>query len=287
MRRRTCAAPTPGAAAGSARSATVESLAGDLRALGLAAGQVVLVHASMRRIGPVQGGASAVVDSIRRVVGGSGTLVTPAITADNSDSSRAHLARIRGMSGAQVARFRASMPPFDPATTPSTGMGSIAEHVRTAPGAVRSAHPQTSFAALGARAARIVSGHRPDCHFGERSPLARLYEMDARILLLGVGYDVCTAFHLAEYRYAADPPRRAYRCVITNGGSRLWWEYEDVVLDDADFGAIGRDWERAGAVSRGPVGLAASRLMPLAPAVDFASAWLRAHRVGAAVSSGV
>jgi aminoglycoside 3-N-acetyltransferase len=34
--------------------------------------------------------------------------------------------------------------------------------------------------------------------FGEHSPLARLEEVGAQVLLLGVGYDVCTAFHLAE-----------------------------------------------------------------------------------------
>ena len=47
---------------------------------------------------------------------------------------------------------------------------------------------------------RSSTGHAPDCRLGERSPLARLEELHARVLLLGAGYDACTGFHLAEYR---------------------------------------------------------------------------------------
>lgn len=266
---------------GAWRPATTGSLAGDLRGLGLRAGQVVLAHASMRRIGRVAGGAAAVAAALREALGVEGTLVVPAFTADNSDSSHDHLARVRGLSAAEIARFRAGMPAFDAAATPSTGMGAVAEQVRTAAGALRSAHPQTSFAALGPMAEKVVSGHRPDCHLGEDSPLARLYSLDAQILLLGVGYDVCTAFHLAEYRRRPPPPLRRYRCVVAGPDGRpQWWEYRDAVLDDSDFAALGGDWERTGPVRRGLVGSAASRLMPLAAAVDFAADWLARRRPG-------
>jgi aminoglycoside 3-N-acetyltransferase len=129
------------------------------------------------------------------------------------------------------------MPPFDPDTTACPSMGRLAECVRTTPGAVRGTHPQTSFAALGPRAAELVGGHHPHCHLGEDSPLARLYEADAQVLLLRVGFEVCTAFHLAEYRTVPPPPLRTYRCVTGNAGN--WTAYQDVVLDDSDFGAVG------------------------------------------------
>jgi aminoglycoside 3-N-acetyltransferase len=260
-------------------SHTPRSLAADLRRLGLQAGDVVLVHAATRRIGPVPGGAAGVAAALADVIGTEGTLVVPTHTAANSDTSSLHLAQIAGLTPRQIWRFRARMPPFDPVTTPSTGMGRLAEHVRTSPGAIRSAHPQTSFAALGPLADKLMSGHRLSCHLGEFSPLARLYEVDARILLLGVGYDVCTAFHLAEYRYRASPPRREYRCVVAEGGRRRWCRYEDVVLDDRDFGQIGADLEQAGVAATERVGAAECRLLSLAPAVDFAVAWLRRHRL--------
>jgi aminoglycoside 3-N-acetyltransferase len=262
------------------------SLARDLRSLGVTPGQILLVHASLRRIGRVSGGPQDVVDALRRVLGRDATLVVPASTADNSDTSRLYLARTKGMSPDEIRRYRDAMPPFT-AERPSVGMGRIAECVRTAPGAVRSQHPQTSFAALGPQARMLMTGHRLDCHLGESSPLGRLYQAGAWVLLMGVGYEACTCFHLAEYRYVSRPPRQVYRCVIAEQGQRRWWSYEDVVLDDRDFAALGAAFDQTGHVVRGYVGTAECRLIPLAVAVDFATEWLRRHRSPAHAGSGV
>lgn len=188
-----------------------------LTALGVRPGDVLLVHASLRSLGPVAGGARGVLGALRRAVGPAGTLVVPAFTPENSDTSPHYRERVRDLDAGAVDAVRASMEPYDPALTPAPSMGALAETVRTAAGAGRSAHPQTSFAALGPDAARLLAGHRADCHLGEDSPLARLYEADARILLLGTGYATCTAFHLGEYRMPG-PPRRSYRCVVTSRG---------------------------------------------------------------------
>jgi aminoglycoside 3-N-acetyltransferase len=262
------------------------SLTRDLRSLGVVPGQILLVHASLRRIGRVSGGASDVMVALREVLGGDATLVVPTSTADNSDTSRLYLTRTQGMTADQIGRYRDEMPPFTP-ERPSVGMGRIAECVRTAPGAVRSQHPQTSFAALGPRARMLMTGHRLDCHLGESSPLGRLYEAGAWVLLMGVGYEACTCFHLAEYRYLPLPPRQVYRCVIAEQGQRQWWSYEDVVLDDRDFAALGTAFDQTGHVVRGYVGQAECRLIPLAAAVDFATEWLRQHRPAASDGSGL
>ncbi|MFD6202113.1 aminoglycoside N(3)-acetyltransferase [Streptomyces rubiginosohelvolus] len=251
-----------------------------LTALGVRPGDVLLVHASMRSLGPVAGGARGVLDAVRRAVGPAGTVVVPAFTPENSDTSPHYRERVRGLDAGAVDAVRAAMPAYDPALTPAPSMGALAETVRTTAGAERSAHPQTSFAALGPGGARLLAGHRPDCHLGEDSPLARLYEADARILLLGTGYATCTAFHLGEYRMPG-PPRRSYRCVVASRGVRRWWEYEDVALDDGDFAALGAAFEEAAAegdVRVGRVGAAQCRLVRLRPAVDFATAWLTEHR---------
>ncbi|MFJ8924243.1 aminoglycoside N(3)-acetyltransferase [Streptomyces sp. NPDC102415] len=253
-------------------------VATQLYELGVRRGGVLLVHASMRSAG---GDAGSMADALLQALGPEGTLVVPAFTPENSDTSRAYLDRVRGLSDEARAEVRASMPAFDPATSPAPAMGTLAETVRLTPGALRSAHPQTSFAALGPAATGLLSGHRQDCHLGEDSPLARLYEADAQVLLLGTGFDRCTAFHLGEYRRPA-PPRRHYRCVVATGGGRRWWEYEDIALDDSDFAALGADFGRArtGAVSTGRVAAAPSRLFRLRTAVDFATEWLGEHRPG-------
>ena len=268
--------PSPALAHDAGR--TRQSLLADLRALGVRSGQVLLVHASMRSIGPVQGGSAAVVAALSDAVGFEGTLAVPAGTAGNSDTSRHYLARTAGMTAEQISRYMAEMRPFDPATTPAEGMGQIAAQVRTTPGARRSAHPQSSFAALGPMAGKLTDRHAMDCHLGESSPLARLYEIGAWILLLGVGYPACSAFHLAEYRYVANPPTRSYRCVIAADGRPVWHEYRDVVLDDTGFGHLGADFDRIGLAARGRVGRADCRLVPMVPIVDFATKWFRQHR---------
>src|SRR5262249_8511303 len=146
------------------------------------------------------------------------------------------------------------MPPFDRLATPATGAGRIAEEVRITLGAVRSAHPQSSFAAIGPHARSLMKGHRIDCHLGEQSPLGKLYAADAWVLLLGVGYSSCTALHLAEYRYVPSPPQRTYRCVVRYRGRRTWRQYRDVILDDSDFEAIGELLDKNVDMNRSYVG---------------------------------
>jgi aminoglycoside 3-N-acetyltransferase len=256
---------------------TRRSLAADLRGLAVPRGRPVLVHASLSRLGLVEGGPAAVAGALRDVIGHDGTIVVPTTTDANSRTSRAYRELTKGMSALGRYRFRRRMRGFDAAITPSSA-GRIAEYVRTCEGAVRSAHPQTSFAALGPYAGDLMRNHAPDCHLGEESPLARLYAAGAGILMLGTGYAACTAFHLAEYRYVPDPPRRRYSCVVVRGGRSRWWHYEDVVLDDSDFPALGEALDATPLVRRGTVGEADARLIPLARAVDFAVDWFATRR---------
>jgi aminoglycoside 3-N-acetyltransferase len=257
---------------------TTADIARDLRALGLEATGVVLLHASLSVMGQVAGGAATVVEAVRDVLGPAGTIVVPTTTAENSDTSRAYLASVAGLTPAQVKAHRDGMPPFDRAVTPAPLAGRIAEEVRTTSGAIRSAHPQSSFAAVGPRARSLMKDHQIDCHLGEKSPLGKLYAAGAWVLLLGVGYSTCTALHLAEYRYLPSPPRRTYRCVIRYRGHRQWRSYRDVILDDSDFEAIGEVLDEDINVHHGYIGKAECRLMPMRLVVDTAANWMGEHR---------
>ncbi|MEV6795863.1 AAC(3) family N-acetyltransferase [Streptomyces sp. NPDC051320] len=248
-------------------------LAGELSALGVTRGATLLVHASLSgtalRAGMLR-------DALLDVLGDEGTLVVPAFTPENSTTSSAHLRQVAGLTAREQAAFLASMPPFDPGLTPCLGMGRLAECVRRTRGARRSAHPQTSFAALGARARELVEGHPPDSHLGEKSPLGKLLEAGADELMINVGFEVCTSFHLAEYRIP-HIPLKTYRCVISRNGRRAWFEYQDIALDDSDFELIGADFPRM-RVREGKLGNAAALLVPIGDAVDHAVKWMTEKR---------
>lgn len=200
------------------------------------------------------------------------TIVVPCHTAVNSLTSLAFRAATAGMDAAQLARYMDSMPGFDPLATPSAGMGALAEYVRTSASAVRSAHPVTSFAAVGPRADECVRTHPPDCLLGENSPVGWLYRSGAAILLLGVGYGACTALHLAEYRLPGRVSRR-YECFVRNNGSRQMRIFTDIHLDDGDFADAGTALDSQPFVRRTTIGTATCRLIEMRAAVDFVLDW--------------
>jgi aminoglycoside 3-N-acetyltransferase len=252
---------------------TRTSLATDLTELGLRDGDTVIVHSSLKAIGWVPGNQVAVVQALLDVLGPAGTLVVPTQTMANSDPK--HWER-PPVPETWWPAIREHMPAFDPAVSPSRGIGALAEAVRTWPGAVRSNHPQASFAALGARAAELMATHELDSHLGEASPLAALERVGARVLLLGVGFDVCTAFHLAEYRVPS--PKTEYGCAMFTERGREWVTYTDVATDSDDFEKVGAAYEETATLHRGKVGAADARLFPAAEAIAFAVDWLRANR---------
>ncbi|GJN71234.1 aminoglycoside acetyltransferase [Purpureocillium lilacinum] len=259
---------------------TQASLVEDLRRLGLHAGDTVLLHSSLSAIGFVVGGAPALVRALLEVLGPRGTLAAPTHTGDNSDPAE--------WRDPPVPRdwwqpIRDAMPAFDPRTSPSRMMGVVPETLRNWPGARRSAHPQTSFAAVGARAEDITEGPAVlECRLGEESPLAVLERLGARVLLLGCGFDRCTSFHLAEYRNAYTPVENSFAALVGEDGvaetRREWVTVRDVPIDGDDFAALGQHFESGGGVASGLVGAAECKLFAMPEAVAFAMEWLGTHR---------
>src|SRR5215207_6962478 len=66
---------------------TRPEIAAGLRDLGVAPGDLLLVHTSVKALGWIPGGAVAVVQALRDAVGADGTIVVPTQTAGNSDPS--------------------------------------------------------------------------------------------------------------------------------------------------------------------------------------------------------
>ncbi len=254
--------------------ATAESLARDLRALGIAPGMTLLVHASRSALGWVCGGALTVIEALTRAVRPKGTIVMPAFTPDYSEPS---FWTNPPVPEAWWPTIRDTMPAFDPAATPTRWIGAIPECFRKLPGVRRSAHPSASFAARGPRARTIVAGHALDFCLGEKSPVARCYDLRAHVLLLGVGHKNNSSLHLAEYRARYVGKRQIEQgAPVLRRGVRVWAAFKDLDLRADDFVAIGKEFRPR--ERHGRVGCAEARLLPQREIVDFGVEWMERNR---------
>ena len=177
---------------------TRAEITSELQALGLRAGDLVMVHASLRRLGPVEGRAAGVVDAILAAIAPGGTMVMVLGATDDH-------AWVNERPEAEREALLADAEPFDAGTNPALPeIGTLAEVFRTVPGTVVNAHPEGRFAAHGARAQELLADLPWDDYYGPGSVLERLLD-GGRILRLGADLDTVTALHHAEYRCSAWP----------------------------------------------------------------------------------
>jgi aminoglycoside 3-N-acetyltransferase len=256
---------------------TVDSMARDLRGLGVEAGDTLLVHGSLSALGWVCGGAPAVADALQHVVGEDGTVVMPTHSSGNMDPANMENPSVPD---SWYETVREQMPPYRPAVTPTRRMGKIAECFRSYPDARRSDHPQVSFAARGADARFVTADHSLDYSLGEQSPLARVYDLDGDVLFLGTSHATNTSLHLAEYRADLDLGTTTHAGAVLVDGEREWVHWEDVAYTDEDFPTCGDAFERdrPDAFETGTVGVGDATLLSQRSLVDFAVEWFEATR---------
>jgi aminoglycoside 3-N-acetyltransferase len=257
---------------------TVESLADDLRELGVEAGDTLLVHSSLSALGWVAVGPPTVVDALMEAVTPEGTLVMPTHSTQYSDPA---VWQSPPVPDDWEDEIRQSRPPYRPAVTPTRGMGAIPECFRTYPETVRSRHPIYSFAAWGADAEFVVGDHEYDHGMGEDTPLARVYDLDGDVLMLGTDHDTNTSFHLAEHRADREQGVSTHRLpVLDEEGEQTWVSFEQLHYDASDFEQVGGDFERdhSEAVVEGTVGAGDAKLVPPQKLVDYAAEWFEENR---------
>jgi aminoglycoside 3-N-acetyltransferase len=254
---------------------TVDDIAADCRSLGVTPGETLIVHSSVTALGWVAGQQQAVVEGLQRAVTEDGTLVMPTHSPQFSDSANWSNPPIPD---AWVEKMPERIPPFRPEATPSRGVGAVPECFRTFPNAVRSRHPEYSFAAWGDDAGAVVADHSYDNGLGDESPLAEVYDRDGRVLLLGVGHSVNTSLHLAEHRATYDKTEVSHRAPVIENGERAMVEYDDIEGDTADFEDVGAAFEAENGFAEGTVGDADAKLLDQPELVDFAVEWFEANR---------
>lgn len=149
-----------------------------------------------------------------------------------------------------------------------------------AAGVRRSSHPIDSFAAWGKHRDVIIDGHGLEYAFGERSPLARIYELEGSVLLLGVDHGNNTSLHLAEHRadYAGKQEVIAGAPMLVDG-VRQWVEFSDYNWNSDDFAQLGADFDKeTGRIAKGFIAASAAQLVPQREIVDYGVKWLEHRR---------
>ncbi len=245
---------------------TEERLRQDLRAIGVVPGSTVMVHSSLKAIGWVLGGAPTVIRALLGVIGDEGNLAMPAATPDCTDPAGW---RNPPVPQAWLEEVRNHLPVFDIRTTPTT-MGAIPEAFRTWPGTVRSNHPLESVCVRGPDAVALTRDH--PLAFSE-GPFARLYDLDSLVLLLGVGFNRCTALHFAE---SLVPNRRTttLRFARLQAGRKIWDEIPNVADDnDTHFPIIGARYIQSRKPAQRLIGEAHATCFRMRDLVAFARAY--------------
>ena len=147
-----------------------------LEDIGISKTDTVLVHTSMRSLGEVEGGCDGLIDAFTSYLS-EGLFIVPTHTWANVNEND---------------------PVYDVRSTKPC-IGALPTVAAFRKDGIRSLHPTHSVAAFGKRAAEFVKGeenaHAP-CPAG--GAWARLYDEDARILLLGVGLNNNTYIHAID-----------------------------------------------------------------------------------------
>jgi aminoglycoside 3-N-acetyltransferase len=204
-------------------------LTSDLRALGLAAGDTVMVHASVRAIGEIAGGPDEIHLAIKDAVTKTGTLMMYASCPQYVDEvGRGNL------SPAQEAELLEKLPAFDPETARSArDNGALVELLRTWPGSRVNPHV-VRFVAWGRHAEDLFVLQPWDYAFGRGSALERFLDLDGKLLLLGCDHDTVTFLHYAEH--VADIPGKRvsrYQVPVLENGARVWRWMEEIDTSEA------------------------------------------------------
>ena len=142
-----------------------------LRDLGIAPGDLLLTHSSYKSLRPVASGPETIARALIDVVGPDG--------------------------GSFVPTFNYGELPWQTDQTLAL-TGIIPETFRKLPGVLRSNHPTHSVAGTGSAAASVLANHDAADPFGENSPVFRLWQANAWILLIGVDHTANSTIHVAE-----------------------------------------------------------------------------------------
>jgi aminoglycoside 3-N-acetyltransferase len=200
-----------------------DELAKQFRELGISPADVVMLHASVRAVGPVAGGPDQIHLALKDALTDNGTLRMYGSCPRYYDEVG------RGNLDPHLEReLIEKLPAFDPHTARcDRDNGALVELLRSYPDSIVNAHV-ARFVVWGHQARHLIS-HQPWSYaFGRGSALERFVELGGKILLLGCDHDAVTFLHYAEH--IVDIPDKIiarYQVPIAEHGTRVWRDMEE------------------------------------------------------------
>lgn len=215
-------------------------------------------HASLRKLGPIEGGPHALIDAIQQVIGPSGTMLMV-------------------LGAKEDAVFDAQTTPADPS------IGALAEIFRQRPTTRVNDHAAARFGATGPHATSLLEATPLHDYYGPGSVLQRFTNLDGVVLRLGADLNTVTLTHWAEY-LADLPAKRVVRRYYQRVDIGEQWIKS---LDDSDglvdwpagdyFTELLKDYLATGRANIGTVGSCTAELLQARDYVPFATRWMESH----------
>jgi aminoglycoside 3-N-acetyltransferase len=242
---------------------TIEDIKRQLKHIGIQNGDVLEVHASLKSIGYVLGGANALLEAILETIGFEGTLVMSAQSSGNSEPAYFQNPPV---DVSLYQKVRESIPTFKGKFDDLSGMGLLAVALQKRPSVYFSNHPQVSLMAHGKHAKWITQTHPLNDMFGLKSPLAKMVELKTKVLLIGVDFDRCTGMHLGEY-LSNKRPIIIQGSRMTVGSKEDWVKFLSYDFDSDEFIKVGRIMEMDNRINLSLLGNAVMKSFDLEYAV--------------------
>ena len=191
---------------------TWQDMKAALYQLGVREGDSILTHSSFKSLGETENGADTVVKGLQSAVGEQGTVIFPTLCQKDWE----HVYENWHMDA-----------PSD--------VGYLTNYFRSLPEARRSNQATHSVAAIGHHAEYITQTHGEtgrrygifgDTPFSADSPWEKMFELNTKVLFLGVGLRKCTFRHYAEYCWMEKYLNRAQKSADYESLRARVWCYE-------------------------------------------------------------
>ena len=201
-----------------------------MRELGVCEGDSIIVHSSFKSLGETENGADTVITGLLNAVGPEGTVVFPTLC----DKDWPNIYKNWHMDAESY-------------------VGYLTNYFRKLPGALRSNQATHSVAAMGKHAKYITETHGEtglrhgiygDTPFSVDSPWEKMYQMNTKVVFIGVNLRKCTMRHLAEYQFMDIYQKKAAKkpngqelidrvwCYERWDDRGAWWHIKSLYLEE-------------------------------------------------------